>query len=232
MIRLFPTFTFCVAIVCSSLCFAQKESDGGPSIEEQMAKVVDLGPGVHMIQKDKKGRIVSCLVVGQARISTALGKAKGMEVARDKANLACSAEFVKWLKEEVSVYQSSDEETVTLLEGEETGEGDTLKESGKAVEKSSKKMESLSKGLVRGLQVIHKDVDGDGKNYTIVKGWKADNAEGVKRVAADMASDEPSEKGAKKESTGKKSGKLDKDIESGSATSDEASGFFPKKKKK
>jgi hypothetical protein len=211
--------------------FAQKESDDGPSIEDQMKKLIDLGPGVHMIQKDKKGRITSCMIVGQSRISTALGKAKGIEVARDKANLGCSAEFVKWLKEEVTVYQSSDEETVILLEGEESAEGDSLKESGKAVEKNSKKMESLSKGLVRGMQVLHKQVDGDGKTYSIVKGWKAETAEGVKKVSSDLASDDPVGKGKKKDENKVSKKASDKEIESGSATSDEASSFFPKKKK-
>jgi len=198
------------------------------SVAEAMAQIVALGPGVHNIQKDKKGRITSCIVVGQARISTVLGKAKGAELARDKANLACSAEFVKWLKEEVTAYQSNDEETVILLEGTEGADDESLKESAKSVEKSSTKMESLSKGLVRGLQIIHKAVDGEGKTYTIVKGWNADTADGVKKISSDLASDEPnSEKTAAKPSTKKK---IDKEIESGTATSGAASDFLPKKK--
>lgn len=197
-------------------------------VEEAMAQIVALGPGVHNIQKDKKGRITSCIVVGQARISTALGKTKGSELAREKANLACSAEFVKWLKEEVTAYQSNDEETVILLEGTEGADDESLKESAKSVEKSSSKMESISKGLVRGLQIIHKAVDGESKTYTIVKGWKADTADGVKRISSDLASDEPApEKTAAKSSTKKK---IDKEIESGTATSGAASDFLPKKK--
>ena len=221
------------------LSHAQEKDDDGPSVEEQMAKIAALGPGVHNIQKDKKGHITACVVVGQARISTVLGKAKGIENARDKANLACSAEFVKWLKEEVSVYQSNDEETVTLLEGEEGGDDESLTESAKSVEKSGRKMVSLSKGLVRGLQLLHKEVDGDGKTYTVIKGWKADTAEGVKKVSADLASDEPEGKEGKNKKTSSGEGdkkpkdkKIDKDIESGSATSDDAAEFLPKSKKK
>lgn len=215
---------------------AQDEEEDGPTKEEQMAKLVELGPGVHAIQKNKKGHITACMVVGQARISTSLGKAKGLELARNKANLDCSAQFVKWLKEEISLYESNDEETVILLEGEEGSDDDSLKESGKSVEKSSKKMESLSKGLVRGLQVLHKDVDGEGKTFTIIKGWKADTAEGVKKVSADLASDEPeskeSKKGSDTASKEPKEKKIDKDIESSSATSDDAADFLPKRKKK
>jgi len=214
----------------------EAEEDDGPSMEEQMAKIAALGTGVTAIQKNKQGHITSCLVVGQARISTVLGKAKGIENARNKANLDCSAQFVKWLKEEVNLYESNDEETVTLMEGSEEGDDESLNESGKSVEKSSKKMESLSKGLVRGLQVLHKEVDGDGKTYTVVKGWKADTAEGVKKVAADLASDEPESKDSKKSgeagSKKPKDKKIDKDIESDNATSDDAADFLPKRKKK
>lgn len=216
----------------------KEEKDDGPTIEEQMAKIAALGPGVHNVQKNKKGHITAFVVVGQGRISTVLGKAKGLENARNKANLDCSAQFVKWLKEEVNIYESSDEETVILLEGSEEGDGEDLKESGKSVEKSGKKMESLSKGLVRGLQMLHKEVDGDGKTFIIIKGWKADTVEGVKKVSADLASDEPESKEGKNktaagEAGGKKpkSKKIDKDIESGSTTSEDASDFLPKRKK-
>ena len=124
------------------------------------------------------------------------------------------------------------------MEGSEEGDAEALKEFGKSVESSGKKMESLSKGLVRGLQILHKQVDGDGKNYTIVKGWKADTAEAVKKVSADLASDEPESKGdkSKKAASGASkekaaSKKIDKEIESGSATSDDAADFLPKSKK-
>jgi hypothetical protein len=231
MNRLFVLAFAASMLLNASIGFSQKEADDSPSIEEVMKRMIDLGPGVHMVQKDKKGRITSCMIVGQSRISTALGKTKGIEVAREKADLECSAEFVKWLKEEVLVFQSSDEETVFLLEGGETAEVDSLKESGKAVEKNSKKMESLSKGLVRGMQILHKQVDGEGKTYSIVKGWKADTAEGVKKVSSDLSSDEPVGKGKKKDENKPSNKAIDKQIESGSATSDEASSFLPKKKK-
>jgi len=226
-------------MIGGSVSFAEDKDDEGPSIEEMMSQIAELGPGVHNIQKDKKGHITACVVVGQARISTVLGKAKGIENARNKANLDCAAQFVKWLKEDITVYESDDEESVTLLEGEETGEDETLKESGKSVEKSGKKMESLSKGLVRGLQLLHKEVDGNGKTYTLIKGWKADTAEGTKKISSDMASDESAPKDKDKVSSNPASSKqgsdpkkkIDKEIESGRATSADATDFFSKKKK-
>lgn len=240
MKRLIGAIVVFTLIFGSQITQAQKadKDDDTSSVEEAMKKIAALGPGVQSPQIDKKGRITSCLVVGQARISTVLGKAKGIQIAQDKANLDCSARFLKWIKEDATVVESADEENVILLEGSEGSDDESLKEFGKSVEKNSKKMESVSKGLLRGLQVLYKEVDGDGKTYTIVKGWKADTAEGVKKIAADLASDEPESKGDKsKKSTGgaskekPASKKIDKEIESGSATSDDAADFLPKKKK-
>ena len=213
--------------------WAADDADKSPSVEEAMSKIAQLGPGQQAIKKDKKGRILSALFVGQAHISTVLGKARGLEIARNKADLAASAEFVKWLnKGAVTVYQSSDEERVILTEGTEGKEDGPPKESGKAVEKDSKRMESIVKGFTQGLQVVHNEVDGDGKTYTIVKGWKADTAEGLKKIAADVASDEPRSKeskgrSAKEERKGTSLSSGDKEIKSSKATSSDAKDFLP-----
>jgi hypothetical protein len=157
-----------------------------------------------------------------------LNETKRAGLIRLKMNLAASAEFVKWLKEDVSVYQSSEDETVTLIEGTEDADADdTLTESGKAIEKSSKKMESVSKGLVRGLQLLYKSVDGDGKTYTIVKGWSLKNSEAAKEVASDSADDNPKAAKSGTRTAAKKPKKIDKEIESDSVVSDEAESFLP-----
>ena len=69
------------------------------SVEEQMDNLVKQGPGVHNIKKDDKGRVQSLVVVGQSRISTVLGAAKGKEVARKRAAQSANAVFVQWLGE-------------------------------------------------------------------------------------------------------------------------------------
>ena len=211
---------------------AEADEEGSPpkpSAQERMAKYIDLGPGVHAIKKDEAGRIVSCVVVGQSRISTVLGRAKGLELARDKANLLASAEFVKWLNGGVSVRQSADEDAVILIEGSE-GADESQEASGKAVERSSKRMERVAQGLVRGLQLLHKTVDGDGKTYSVVMGWRADNAEGVKRISADLGKDEPSsgsDVAAAKDQGGKgKQTKASKKIKSSNATSEDADEYL------
>ncbi len=211
----------------------EPDGSGRSATDEAMAKIVALGPGVHAIQKDKKGRITSCIVVGQSRISTALGKSKGLEVARKRADLNASAEFVKWLKQDVTVVENTDDETVTLLEGTGEANEDTLKESGKAVEKTGSKMTSISQGLVRGLQVLHVKTDGENKTLTVLKGWKAATAEGIKKVASDSKKDDPDSAEAgtsKSDSKEVKPKKGDKEIQDSESTSSDASDYLPKKK--
>jgi hypothetical protein len=211
--------------------FAQE--DAKTSQKSEMAKIATLGPGVHAIQKDKKGRITSCIVVGESRISTVLGKAKGLEVARKRADLNASAEFVKWLKQHVTFFQSTDDEAVFLLEGKEGDNEDTGKELGKAVEKESSRNTSIAEGIVRGLQVLHVKIDSDSKMLTVVKGWKADTAEGVKKVASDSKKDNPESAEArtsKSDSKKVKPKKGDKEIQDSESTSSDASDYLPKKK--
>ena len=158
------------------------------------------------------------IVVGRARISTVLGKAKWTEVA-----LTAQAEFVKFLKEKVRVYVSSDEETVILLEGTgRAGGEDALKEAGKAVERTSKKLESVADGLVRGLQLLHMEVNEKDKTLTLVYGWDAATAKAAK--AARKGLEDGDDKG------GKTDGKpaADKAIEDKKVSSTDAKKFLRK----
>lgn len=209
---------------------AQEPAAERPSADQAMSKIASLGPGVHAIKKDKKGRIVSCVVVGQSRISTVLGKAKGLEVARKRANLNASAEFVKWLKENVTFVEDTDDQTISLLEGTEEENQDTQKESGKDVEKIGTRSTSIAQGLVRGLQVLHVKTDGQDKTFTVLKGWKADTSEGVKRVASDSKKDDPdSAEASRPKSSSKKSTtkRVEKEIADSETTSSDASDYLP-----
>ena len=192
---------------------AEKDEDTAKTLSELAA----LGPGVHAVKKDSKGRVTTFVVVGQARVSTALGKAKGLEVARDKAKLDASAQVVKWLGEKVSVHQTTDEETILFIEGSEDNDKDALRESGKAVEKSTKKIESVSQGVVRGLQSLHVEVNADDKTYTVVLGWEAKTADAAKELGS------PGKDGADP----KKKKPADKKLDGKKATSPDAKKFLP-----
>jgi len=161
---------------------AGEKEKADAEVAKALGKIAQLGPGVHAIKMDKQGRITSCMIVGQARISTVLGKPKGLQDARTKARLDVSAQFVKWLKEKVSLHEKSGEETILFLEGSENNDEKALKESGKSIEKTSKTFESVSEGFLRGLQVLHVEVSDKDKSYALVMGWSVENAKAAEKV--------------------------------------------------
>jgi len=214
----------CALVLLGSVVHADEDTD------QALSKIVQLGPGVHAVKRDSKGRIQSCVVVGQSRISTVLGAAKGKETARQRARLAASGEFVKWLKEKVSVHARSEDETIMFLEGSDGNDQDALKESGKAVEKTSTMMESISEGLVRGLQVLHAETNAAGETYSIVMGWSADQSEATKKIGQDQRNDQPAANEAAVESgtaSAPAPRRKNKTIRDEKVTSDDVKKFLP-----
>jgi hypothetical protein len=216
-----------VIISGADLSFADEKPN--PEVVKKLTNLVQLGPGVHAIKRDKQGRIESCIVIGNARISTVLGKAKGLETAREKARLAASAEFVKWLKEKVSVHQKSEEETILFLEGSADNDKQALKESGKSIEKTGKRIESVAEGLIRGLQVLHVEVSEKDMTYTLLLGWSRENVKAAEQVEK---GEEPKPKDDPKKLTDPKAKDApkvspDKKIEDKKATSDDIKKFLP-----
>ena len=153
------------------------------SVEEQMANFVKQGPGIHNIKKDDKGRVQSLILVGQSRISTVLGASKGKEVARKRAEQSAKAAFIKWLGEAVVVCENSANETTMFLTGEESKDKDVLSEAGKAVEKTSDTYKSVAAGLIRGLTLLHSELNAEDKEFTVVYGWSLANSKSAKDTA-------------------------------------------------
>ena len=99
-------------------------------------------------------------------------------------------------------------------------------------------MEETAQGLVRGLVVVYSEIDAESDEYIVVKGWKADTAEAVKKLAKDQKSDEPKEEKVKpsksklvEEEESKPVKKSDKELKSSKTISEGASDFLPSKKK-
>jgi hypothetical protein len=199
------------AVIAAGSAWTGEKKTKDEATEKALSKIVQLGPGVHAIKRDKQGRITSCIIVGHSRISTVLGETKGLQDARNKARLDVSAQFVKWLKEKVILCEKNEEETILFLEGSEGNDQVALKESGKSVEKTGKKFVSVSQGLIRGLQVLHFEVSGKDKTYSLLMGWSAENAKATEKL-------EKGDNGKNKKS------RLIKDQK---ATSDEAKKFLP-----
>lgn len=201
---------------------SEKESDS-EAVTKALQKIAELGPGVYKVKQDKKGRIQSCIVVGSSRISTVLGKSKGLQTAQQRAALDARGEFVKWIKDKVEIHESSSDETTLFLEGSEENDEKTQRESGKAIEKNDKNIGSASEGLIRGLELLHREVNGEDKTLFLVYGWNANTAVAVRQVGQDESSaNDKGTRAAKPDK--KKSG--DKDIEDKSTTSDSAKKFL------
>lgn len=166
---------------------ADSASSSTSSIQEKMDQLVELGPGVHNVKKDNRGRVQSLIVVGQSRLSLVLGAAKGKEVARERAELGAKAEFAKWLGEYVEIRRSQNDETTIFLSGGATADQEARAEAGKAVEKNSVEYKTFAAGLVRGLTLLHTDVNTETREYTAVYGWSLANA----RSAKDTATQDP-----------------------------------------
>jgi hypothetical protein len=117
-----------------------------------------------------------------------LGAAKGKEVARQRAELNAKAALVKWLGEKVAIHQKTEDETILFLEGEE-GKGkdkDTIKESGKSIEKTEKTIQSVASSMLRGMKIVHVEISGEEKNYTLVMKWDVKGSNAAKELSDEL----------------------------------------------
>jgi hypothetical protein len=208
MKREIATLTTAIALAWASQTLAQDKpapevataNNGNPS-PAQLEQMAAGPPGVVVakIGKDSDGRLISCYIVGKSRISTVLGTAKGVEIAQQRARNAAVTAFLKWLKEDVRVIENQNDETISLLEGtEEAGKADSKRESSKAVEKNSVKFQSISQGLVRGLQVVYYNQDGDNKTYILVMKWSASKDKAARETERETNQGGAKDSGAKR----------------------------------
>jgi hypothetical protein len=159
-------------------------------------KYVDSGvDGVVDVRTDKSGAITKVVVVGASPITTVLGAADGLLTARREARLRAAGKFRQFLKEKVSVEEKSETERVVKLESEK---GSDLTESGKKLSKFSDKYQTVSEGMVKGLQVLgYKTVSLNAKEkvYVMVCGWDAVTSKAVGNLADEL--DKDMDKGGK-----------------------------------
>ena len=236
MIRGTIAASLMILLAAAPACWAQdevesKEKPKSDPVAEKLKKIAELGPGVHAIKTDKKGRIQSCIVVGESRINTTLGKAKGLQEARKRAELSSQAAFVKWIKSEVSVHESQTDETTLFVEGSKGNDEDALRESGKAIEKSETRIDTVAKGMVRGFQMLHSEVKAEDETLTLVYGWKSTSAQATRGIEQDEADGKknPKTSGSKAKGAKKKdSDQADKKVKDKSTSADDAGEFLPK----
>ena len=177
------SFAFNTAIASADEKKEGAEPKAG-SVEEQMDNLVKEGPGVHNIKKDGKGRVLSLVIVGQSRISTVLGAAKGKEIARKKAEQSAKAAFVKWLGEAVVVCENAENETTLFLQGEEGNDKTPCPRQARRSRRTATPTSPLSAGLgARACNCSTATLNAEDKEYTVVYGWSLANAKAAKHTA-------------------------------------------------
>lgn len=160
-------------------------TDAQETPEQIVKRLADLGPGVHEV-KAENGRLKSLKVVGQDRISTVLGAAKGLQTAQKRASLKANAAFIEWTKNNVASVSGTGDETIITLQGD----GANVSEQGKATETTREGVTQAATGLVRGLTLVAKDQTAD--TLTLVYSWSSEKANLAKAAQNDNESDQPS----------------------------------------
>lgn len=161
---------------------------------EQIIQGLEIGGGPFMVEKNEAGEITSAAFVGSNRISTVLGASKGKEIARTRAVLKAKGQFVKWLKEDVTVVESAEDETILVMEGSETDGNESFSEVGKSIEPTTSKFSTFANGILRGLRTIAIDVivdeDTGDKELRVMLYWSKEDSDAVKKLKKDLDSDE------------------------------------------
>lgn len=196
MKKLIPT-TFAAALAAVTLLAPTtiwaEEGDSGEGASEgqstrnaAMKEFADLGTGVHKPKLNVNNTLVSCIIVGQAPISKAFGKARGIVDAKKKAKLAAEAAFVSWMKTVVSDIRQSGETTEVHINAGALDENGEPIEQGQRTETSSQITTAQAQGQLRGMRQMGIDQDAEQGLMTLVFTWKPEYAAAAAGAAGAM----------------------------------------------
>jgi hypothetical protein len=184
-----------MGLVCI-LAGCAKENNGG----DDRAKAVDpvlkpssgqapAGGAATRTAAYSGAKVSKVVIVSAVPITTVLGAADGLMTARREARLRAAGKFRQFLKEKVNIEEKSESERIVKLESEK---GSDLTESGKKISKFSDKYQTVSEGMVKGLQTLgYKTVSLNPKEkvYVMVCGWDAATSKAVDNLANELDKD-------------------------------------------
>lgn len=176
-----------IAVACASAALyigpalAQEEAEEQVEAEEEVEeakakpenewkKFGEMGPGVYRVKLVDDGSMKSCIIVGQARISKALGKAKGLMDAKKVAKQNAEAAFIAFLKVHVSDVRQTGDATEIHITGVDE-DGDPIEEAN-STETKSQITTSQAEAQLRGMSMLSSDLDGENETLTQIFGWK------------------------------------------------------------
>ena len=161
-----------IALVTAVTAGAASADDAAKAERKaRIEKYIEMGQsGVYYKEETdvKNGVITQAYIVGTASISSVLGEAEGLELAKEKAEESAKSAFVKWLGSSVTVRKTVKEEILLTTEGAD-GE---LKESGKKVERRTKEFDETASAMVRGMKLVGTSQSGKEKKFIIVYRWE------------------------------------------------------------
>lgn len=178
------------ACAATALLFAptvwaeDNESEQANAQDSKMKELVADGSGVKKTKYDENNTLTSCVIVGCARISMALGKAKGLIDARKQAKLNAEAEFVGWIKKNVTDINQNCEMTTRVITGADA-EGNSI-ESGVSTNTSSQVTTSKAQGQLRGMRLLGSYQDSEEQMMYMIYAWKPAYAAAAAGVAGAM----------------------------------------------
>lgn len=152
-----------------------------PANEEALAKLLKAPAGAFAPEYDKKGVLLRLKIKGEDAVSTSLRGPRAERLARERAERLAKADFVKFLKEKVSVQENDREETVIVeKDGEEQAGYKSV---------STKTIEIRADGLLRGLIVLVDHFEGEGRDRkaVVVYGWSKKLADAARTAQSEMA---------------------------------------------
>ena len=152
-----------------------------PANEEALQKMLDAPAGVFAPEYDANGVLLRLKIKGVSELTSALRGPRAERLARERAERLAKADFVKFLKEEVSV-RSNDREEIIIVEK------DGIEQAGyKNV--SETVIETRAQGLLRGLIVLVDRFDGEGgdRTATVIFGWSKKLADAARTAQSEMA---------------------------------------------
>ena len=151
-----------------------------PENEEALKEMIAAPVGVFAPEYDKKGVLIRLKIKGESAVARGLSAARAEGAARDSAQRRAKADFVKFLKEEVSVRENEQEEIIIVeKDGEEQAGYKNV---------STRTIETRANGLLRGLIVLDERFAGEGgaRTATVTYGWSKKLADAARTAQAEM----------------------------------------------
>ena len=158
-----------LSAVASLMCPSFQVADQpGETHADDVQRLADLGSGVLEV-KTEPGKPKSLKVVGQARISNDLGKAKGMEIAQQQAKARALETLADWIQSRAKSTSDDGTDGMPILDG--NGLDEQSQASAGLTHDITAKATAKAAAISRELVLEDQHVDANGELLTLIYAW-------------------------------------------------------------